>query len=294
MKKFESSKLINPLTPKGFLVLIGGNEDKEKNSKIFSTILSLIKKKNKNIEIVTTASQFPEQLGQEYYRVFKKDKDNNVGIINISKREQAYDLNLLERISNADIIFFTGGDQLRITSILGGTPIEKEILRKYFQEICVISGSSAGASVMSKTIITGGDSKEALQKGKVRVSTGIGLIEDVIIDTHFIERGRFSRLMQIISMNPGNIGVGIGENSGIIIQSGYILKAIGKGITVILDGQNLKYTNVADIYTDESIAIENLVIHTIVNGFGYDLCNKKYLNPEELIKLYSVESEEKE
>ena len=135
---------------------------------------------------------------------------------------------------------------------------------------------------MSKTMICGGDSREALRKGTINVSSGIGLIDNAIIDTHFVERGRFSRLMQIVSMNPSNTGIGLGEDAGIIIEGGCILRAIGSGITVILDGQHLEHTNVADIYFDEAIAIENLIIHTIVNGYGYDLCEKKYLKPDNL------------
>ena len=144
---------------------------------------------------------------------------------------------------------------------------------------------------MSKTMICGGDSSEALRKGTINVSTGIGLIDNAIIDTHFVERGRFSRLMQIVSMNPSNIGIGLGEDSGIIIEGGCILRAIGSGITVIIDGQHLKYTNVANIDSDESIAIENLIIHTIVNGYGYNLFEKKYLKPDDLKKMNLIESE---
>ncbi len=280
----------NRIIPKGLLVAIGGNEDKEKDMQILTTILSLVKKQNKKIEIITTASQYPEEAGMAYYKVFARDSNNTVGLMHISTREQASDVSLLGRITAADIIFFTGGDQLRISSILGGSPIEKEILRRYEQEFCVISGTSAGASAMSKTMICGGDSREALRKGTINVSIGIGLIDNAIIDTHFVERGRFSRLIQIVSMNPSNIGIGLGEDSGIVIQGGCILRAIGKGITVILDGQHLKYTNVADIDSDEAIAIENLVIHTIVNGYGYDLCEKKYLKPDDFLRISLLES----
>ncbi|WP_422484285.1 cyanophycinase [Gudongella sp. DL1XJH-153] len=291
MSKDSSYIYENRIIPKGLLVAIGGNEDKEHDLQIFNTILSLVNKKRKSIEIITTASSYPEEAGMAYYKVFTRDSENNVGLMHISTREQASDASLLKRITTADIIFFTGGDQLRITSVLGGTPIENEILRRYEQEFCIISGTSAGASAMSKTMICGGDSREALRKGTINVSIGIGLIDNAIIDTHFIERGRFSRLMQIVSMNPSNIGIGIGEDSGIVIKGGCILKAIGRGITVILDGQHLKYTNVADIDSDEAIAIENLVIHTIVNGYGYDLCEKKYLRPYDLDRINRIESE---
>ncbi len=291
MSKNSSYILKDRVIPKGILVAIGGKEDKKYDLHILSTILSLVKKQNKTIEIITTATQHPEITGREYYKIFTKDIKNTVGLMHISTREQADDLELLKRISEADVIFFTGGDQLRITSILGGSRIEKEILRRYENEFCIIAGTSAGASAMSKTMICGGDSSEALRKGTINVSTGIGLIDNAIIDTHFVERGRFSRLMQIVSMNPSNIGIGLGEDSGIIIEGGCILRAIGSGITVIIDGQHLKYTNVANIDSDESIAIENLIIHTIVNGYGYNLFEKKYLKPDDLKKMNLIESE---
>lgn len=291
MNKDISSGKKTRITPKGLLVAIGGNEDKEDDLLILSTILSLVNKQKKIIEIITTASNYPEEAGKAYFRAFSKDSHHSVGLMHVSTREQATDVSLLKRITAADVIFFTGGDQLRITSVLGGSPIEKEILRRYEQEYCIIAGSSAGASAMSKTMICGGDSREALRKGTINMATGMGLIDNAIIDTHFVERGRFSRLMQIVSMNPSNIGIGLGEDAGIVIEGGCILRAIGSGITVILDGQHLKYTNVANINSDEPIAIENLVIHTMVNGYGYDLCQKKYVKPDELKKLKLAESE---
>ncbi|SMP72145.1 cyanophycinase [Anoxynatronum buryatiense] len=292
MINYISSNRKPRVIPKGLLVAIGGNEDKEYELHILTTILSLVKKQKKHIEIITTASGYPEEAGKAYYRAFAKDDDHAVGVMHVSTREQATDVSLLQRITAADVIFFTGGDQLRITSILGGSPIEKEILRRYEEEMCIIAGTSAGASAMSKTMICGGDSRAALRKGTINVATGIGLIDNAIIDTHFVERGRFSRLMQIVSMNPGNTGIGLGEDAGIIIEGGCVLRAIGSGITVILDGQYQKYTNVADIGSSEAIAIENLVIHTIVSGYGYDLCQKKYLKAEDLKLLNPVESEE--
>lgn len=280
------------IPPKGLLVAIGGNEDKEYDLHILTTILSLVKKQMKNIEIVTTASRYSEDAGKAYYKAFTRESDHNVGLMHIVTREQANDIDLLRRITDADVIFFTGGYQLRITSIMGGSLIEKEIHRKYEQEFCIIAGTSAGAAAMSRTMIYGGEGKTALRKGIVKVSSGMGLIDNVIIDTHFVERGRFSRLMEVVSMNSGITGIGLGEDAAIVIEDGYLLRAIGSGVTVIMDGQHIKHTNVADIEFDDAIAIENLVIHTIVNGYGYDLDEKKILRPERLETLNLLESEE--
>lgn len=274
----------NKVIPKGLLVAIGGKEDKINDPQILSTIVSLIKKQKKKIEILTTATEYPKEMAETYFKVFK-NKDHTVKSMHISSHEQAADKALVKRITEADIIFLTGGSQLRITSILGGTPIEKEILRKYEEEYCIIAGTSAGANVMSETMIYRGEGEDAMRKDTINMSPGMGLIENVIIDTHFVERGRFTRFMQIVSMNRKNIGIGLSEDVAVIIEGGRILHTTGSGTTVILDGQHLKYTNVAEIQSDEAIAIENLVIHTIVKNHGYDLCEKKYLKPDDLKKL---------
>ncbi len=271
--------------PKGLLIAVGGNEDKEYDLEILSKITSLVKKRTAKIEVITTASECPKETGKIYVKAFNKVGKTSVGLIHIKTREQANDPGLLQRIKEADVIFFSGGDQLRITSTLGGSPMIEEIRRRYREETCIIAGTSAGASAMSETMIYGGDSSEALLKGTVNITGGIGLIDSVIIDTHFIKRGRFSRLMQMVCMNPGYIGIGLGEDTGVIIEDGHLLKAIGNGLIVIVDGHHLEYTNVTSIENGEAIAIENLRIHTIVTGHGYDLTKKEYLKPKDMENL---------
>jgi len=273
---------IDKYLPMGLLVAIGGREDKEDDLEILTTLVSLVNNKIPKVEVITTATNFPQETGEEYIAAFSKEEEISVGILNIENRETAANPQYLKRIRSADIIFFTGGDQLRITSILAGSPIIEEIKRRYLEEFCIIAGTSAGAAAMSRTMIYGGDSSEALQKGAVNLGDGLGLIDNLIIDTHFVERGRFSRLMQVLSINPTNLGIGLGEDAGIIIEKGHIIKAIGNGVVVILDGQNLKYSNVADISYDEAIAMENMIVHTISSGYGYDLGTRKYLRPEDL------------
>ena len=272
----------NEYLPKGLLVAIGGREDKEEDLEILSTLVSLVNTDVPKIEVITTATNFPQETGEEYIAAFSQEEEISVGILNIDSRETASRPEFLDRIKTADIIFFTGGDQLRITSILAGSPIIEEIKRRYLEEFCIIAGTSAGAAAMSRTMIYGGDSSDAHQKGTVNLGDGLGLIDNVILDTHFVERGRFSRLMQVLSINPTNLGIGLGEDAGIIIEKGHIIKAIGTGVIVIFDGQDLKYSNVANIRYDEAIGMENMIVHTISNGYGYDLSARKYLHPGDL------------
>lgn len=274
--------------PKGILVAVGGNEDKKHDLSILRTIISLAGKEHVTIEVITTASEIPKVVGEQYVKAFRKIGGNTLNLMHVDTREKGEDEALITRIRDADIIFFTGGDQLRITSILGGTGLLKEVKFRYFNDGAIIAGTSAGASAMSETMIYGGEASEAILKGTVNVTAGIGLINNVIIDSHFIKRGRFSRLMQIASTNPGHIGLGLGENTGVVIERGYIIKAIGSGLVVIFDGRHIRYSNITTIKQGEAIAVENVHLHTLVRGYGYDLKERKYLKPEDMECLEMV------
>ncbi len=272
-------------TPLGLLVAVGGNEDKEQDLSILRSLISLVNKEGNEpvrIELITTASEIPKEVEEMYKKAFSLIGGNDLGVMHIDNREKAQDASLVRRLSKADIIFFSGGDQLRITTILGGSPVLKEVRRRYFNEKVIVTGTSAGAAAMPDTMIYGGLATEALLKGAVHMTTGMGLIGKVIIDSHFIKRGRFSRLMQIVSSNPVNIGLGLGEDTGVVIEQNRYLKAIGTGLVVIFDGQNLRYTNITEVSDGDAIAIENMHVHTIVKGFGYDLWERRYLKPADM------------
>lgn len=278
----DSSELSSADIPGGILVAVGGHEDKEHNLEILRRIVSLANGGTINIEVITTASEVPEEIGQMYQKAFEKIGGNNFHLMNIRTREEADDEDNIQRIKEAKIIFFSGGDQLRITSILGGSRVLQTIVNKYQNEKCIIAGTSAGASAMSETMIYGGESSEALQKGAVQMTAGIGLVKNIIIDSHFIKRGRFSRLMQIVTSNPGHIGLGLGEDTGVILDHGHIIKTFGSGLVVIFDGQHIRYSNITSINEGEAIAVENVHIHTLVDGHGYDLHRREYLKPSDI------------
>ncbi len=271
--------------PKGILVAVGGGEDKEQDLLVLRSIVALLKKPLK-VEVITTASEYPEETGNRYIDAFGQICDCPVNVMDISEREEAGKKEYLDRINDASLIFFTGGDQLRITSILGGTELLEKIISKYYTSNCVVAGTSAGATAMSQTMIYGGESSEALLKGTVYITTGIGLIKNIVIDSHFITRGRFSRLMEVITSNPHHVGIGLGEDTGIVIKDGNLLRTIGNGLIVVFEGNNIRHSNIATIGYGEAIAVENMHIHTLVDGYGYDLTEKKMLKPEELKVLW--------
>lgn len=275
--------------PKGKLVIIGGAVDKgsfteknfdqqvEKNLNFFETgILKRILMESRHgkesrLEIITTASKVPHEVGPEYAKAFRYLGAGNVDVMHIENREKALDPENVERLRKADIVMFTGGDQLRLTSILGGTEFHDLLLHKYKNEEFVFAGTSAGAAAASTSMIYQGSAHEALLKGEVKITSGLGLIDDVIIDTHFVQRGRIGRLFQAVVGNPKVLGIGLGEDTGLLITKGHEMEGIGSGLIILVDGRHIKDTNLTQVELGQPISIKNLVVHVMGMNDQYDL-----------------------
>ena len=223
------------------------------------------------IEIVTTASQIPEVVGAEYVKAFEYLNAKNVGILNILKREEAASDEMVKRLQEADVVMFTGGDQLRLSSILGGTPFHRLLQKKYREEEFIYAGTSAGAAAASDNMIYQGSSNEALLKGEVKMTGGLGLIDNVIIDTHFVQRGRIGRLFQAVVGNPWVLGIGLGEDTGLLIKNGIQMEAIGSGLVILVDGNEIKDTNLTRVEMGQPVSINHLVTHVMSMFDTYDL-----------------------
>jgi len=283
--------------PKGILIVIGGEvampwdkngeaedmngETPETSAEIMNKFCELLPGEKARIEIITTASGLPEESFQYYFNAFKKLGFENVGNLDIRKREEASDPKVVERVKQADGFLFTGGDQLRLTTILGGTDFLKVLIERYIQTPVVIAGTSAGAMAMSDTMIYEGSSHEAMRKGEVKFSSGFGLLDNVIIDTHFVKRGRFGRLFQAVTSNPSALGIGLGEDTSLLIKKGDIQEIIGSGLIIIVDGSTIRHTNMAAISEGEMISAENIRIHVMVPGDRLHLSDRKYIPREE-------------
>ena len=170
---------------------------------------------------------------------------------------------------------FTGGDQLRLTSIFGGTKFHHLLLDKYENEDFIIAGTSAGAAASSNNMIYQGSSHEALLKGEVKITGGLGFINNVIIDTHFVQRGRIGRLFYVCASNPINLGIGLGEDTGLLITDGNHMEAIGSGLVILVDGTSMRDTNITEVKMGDPVSIENLHVHVMSLGDHYDLKKKK-------------------
>jgi cyanophycinase len=215
-------------------------------------------------------------VGSEYIRAFNYLGANNVGALHIQKREEASTDEILERVEKADVMMFTGGDQLRLTSILGGTRFHKALTEKYRNEEFVYAGTSAGAAAASASMIYQGTSKEALLKGEVKITSGLDLIENVIIDTHFVSRGRIGRLFQAVVSNPRVLGIGLGEDTGLLIKNGSCMEAIGSGLVILVDGRQIRDTNLTDVPLGAPISINNLIVHVMSQDDKYDLTTGEF------------------
>lgn len=275
------------MAPKGKLIIIGGAINTGSFTEtIFGQVHNMnffergilkrittesVKDNESRFEIITTASLIPEKVGEEYIKAFAHLDVLNVGVLNISSREQANDPEFTERLAAAEVIIFTGGDQLRLTSIFGGTVFHEKLLDKYQNERVVIAGTSAGAAASSKNMIYQGSSKDALLKGEVKITGGLGFIDGVIVDTHFVQRGRIGRLLYAAASNPGILGIGLGEDTGLFITKGTTMEAIGSGMVILVDGRKMSDTNLTDVQMGQPVSINNMIVHVMCDGDVYDL-----------------------
>ena len=232
---------------------------------------------NAKIEIVTTASTIPMEVGENYRNAFGKIGCMNVDIMHVRTRQDTLNKEYLERIKTCDAVMFSGGNQLRLSVTDGGTEFLAIMKRRYMNEDFVIAGTSAGAMAMSKTMIYEGNATRAHLKGEVKITTGLGFIDSVIIDSHFEKRGRFGRLAQAVATNPSCIGIGLGEDTGMLITGGDKMEAIGSGLVVIIDGHDILHNNIGDIPDGNPISIENLKVHFCEKGNGYIISERKFL-----------------
>jgi len=288
-------KIVNRSTlekPKGKLISIGGAEDKGTDLEqgfvqrnrlnffelgILKRIVDEVGGTEKRIEVITTASSIPDEVGENYVDAFGKIGCNNIGIMPIRNRQDAAQEEYINRIKTCNGVMFSGGDQLRLTSIFGGTEIYQILHdRLMAEENFVIAGTSAGAMAMSNTMIYQGKSDLAHLKGEVKITTGLAFVANVIIDSHFDKRGRFNRLAQAVASNPQCTGIGLGEDTGVVITEGNQLEVVGSGAVVIVDGKDIRHSNITDISEGAPISIEGLKVNILVKGNGYLLKERKF------------------
>jgi cyanophycinase len=278
--------------PKGKLIAIGGAEDKGTNLEtgeffrnnlnffelgILRRVVQEAGGPSSRIEVITTASMIPYEVGENYLNAFGKIGCTNIGLMHIRTRQDAMNKQFVDRIRDCDAVMFSGGNQLRLSATDGGTEFLSILKQRYQDEEFVIAGTSAGAMAMSNTMIYEGNATRAHLKGEVKITTGLGFVNTVIIDSHFEKRGRFGRLAQAVASNPSAIGIGLGEDTGMLITEGNKMEAIGSGLVIIIDGHDILHSNIADIPDGNPISLENLKVHFCEKGNGYLIRERRFL-----------------
>jgi len=273
---------------KGKLLIIGGHEDKgdyetlteedlqRKNmfasEGVLKRFLTELHNDRPRIEVITSASMIPEEVGEMYLDAFKNLNVPDVGIMDIKEDGDANDPDMVERLRLAHGVMLSGGDQRRLVQLFSGSKALRVIQERYRDEDnFLVAGTSAGAMCMSQVMITGNIEGSPLMKGTVQTGTGLGLLDRVIIDTHFVNRHRFARLMEAIAAFPDHVGVGLGEDTSILITANSKIETIGSGLVVICDGRELTKNNYSDIINGDLLSLQRIIMHILPKGEVYEL-----------------------
>jgi cyanophycinase len=256
----------------GHLVVIGGAEDKKGDCVILRHFFRLAGERDGRITVMSTASENP-QAGEQYRRIFLEMGAAEVNILAVQSRKEANQAQYTRVFEDTSGIFFTGGDQLRITGILGGS-ILGQALHAAFRAGVMIAGTSAGASVMSETMLVGGSDDATPKKEIIRMAPGLGLLRNVVVDQHFAQRGRIGRLLAVVAHNPYILGVGIDEDTAIDVSHNGLCKVIGSGTVTIIDGRHVSHSNVSESSPDQPLALTDIRLHILSRGFGFHLTER--------------------
>ncbi|MBE7170587.1 MAG: cyanophycinase [Williamsia sp.] len=265
--------------PAGSLIVIGGKENKGGEEaegrkspngfapmEILERFVKLSDKPHPIIEVVTSASGNGEESFEEYKKVFEQLGVKEVSHIHHTNRQEAMGKEAMGKMEKADAFFFSGGDQLLLTSLYGGTPFLTELKKRYIYENIVIGGTSAGAMALSTPMIYAGNEEVQQISGEIKVTTGLEFLKDVCIDTHFVHRSRFVRLAQVISTNPMCIGIGVEEDTAFVIHDGQEGEVIGSGVVIIVSGFHIEASNIKDFSQKKTLSIRNLKVDILASG----------------------------
>jgi cyanophycinase len=275
-KASRSKKENHSPVPSGILAIIGGKENKGQDApdnkkkpsdfiklEVLEAFKAATHKRDPLVEVVTTASSEGPESFEDYKKVFEKIGITRVGHIHHQSRSDVLQDPLLERIKQADAIFFSGGDQLKLTGIYGGTEFLTQLKERYINDPFVIAGTSAGAMAMSTPMIYAGNEDVQELGGEIKLTTGLEFVKDVCVDTHFVHRGRFVRMAQVVITNPTCIGVGIEEDTAIFVRNGVEAEVKGTGLVIIIEGFQISKSNIDEFAEDKPVTAMDLRVHLL-------------------------------
>jgi cyanophycinase len=261
---------------KGPLIIIGGREERECDHKcvILREVARQATKDKGRVLIVTVATNLPDELAKEYITVFKHLGVPHLDVLDIRTREEASDPANVKKVNNASVVFFTGGDQLRITSQIGGSPVFDAMLDLH-NGGGTIAGTSAGAAAVPDTMLISGPGEGSIRVANLGMAPGLGLLKGFVVDSHFAERGRLGRLLGAVAQNPRNLGLGIDENTAVIIDDEKSFRVLGSGGVYVIDGTNVSYSSLSEENPQGILSIFDLKLHILGEDDAYDLAARR-------------------
>ncbi|MBP6004440.1 MAG: cyanophycinase [Pyrinomonadaceae bacterium] len=263
----------------GHLLVIGGAEDKYNERRILKKFLELAGGEKAEILIVPVASDFPEFAADVYTQAFRNIGVANPRVLRATSRQDVAHADVDKLLDGVTGVFMTGGDQMRLVSLLGGTKLAERMRKMVRDTNVVMAGTSAGAAAMSTSMIVRGDASSHPHKNAVKLSPGLGFLKNIIIDQHFSERGRISRLITAVSYNPYNLGIGIDENTAIILDGKGVLEVFGQGSTTIVDGSEITFNEIAEVADNEAFSICGVQFHVLRDGLVYNYLDRHPIQP---------------
>jgi cyanophycinase len=252
----------------GSLIAIGGAEDREDTMIILSYIAERIG--SGKLVISTLASGYADEVWEIYRTLFTSMGVKSVKRLCMDHRDESLEDPRLDVLADATAVFFTGGDQLRITTRLGGTALSERIEQIYRQG-GIIAGTSAGATALGEMMLVGSPVEGICKLRDIRMTPGLGLVKNVIIDQHFSERGRIRRLLGAVAENPRMLGIGVDEDTAVVVESDGAFHAIGSGAVYVVDGHDLSYTNISEISFNRAMSVFGVKLHTLSDGDRFDI-----------------------
>jgi cyanophycinase len=265
--------------PPRILMPIGGNEERSVDSDIFRMMVELAGGPRARVVVVPTASQTPDMRARDYEALFSAFGPESIKTVHIGERTDAASPGIAGVIHDATLFMFGGGDQLRLSSMIGGTPMHQALLERYHRGGCVVAGTSAGAAVLPEAMIFQNNRFRVFRKGGIEMTKGLGLIGDTIFDTHFVERSRISRLVHAVATNPALLGLGIEENTGLLIEDERKATVLGTGTVIVVDGRAIEINHIGYSENRQPFALTNVVYSILTPGVVYDLQRRTVIDP---------------
>ena len=254
-----------------FLFPIGGNEKKAPDSEIFRQMVQLAGGSDASIIVVPTASETPTERAQDYHELFSAFSPRSIQTVHIGERPDAASPEFLDAVGSATLLMFAGGDQLKLSSLIGGTPLHDALVARYESGGCIVAGTSAGAAVLPETMIYQNNRFRLYRKGGIEMTKGLGLIRNLVFDTHFVQRSRISRLVHAVATNPALLGFGLEENTGVIIEDERKATVVGDGTVIVVDGRQMEINHIGYADNGQPFAVTNVTYSVLTSGVVFDI-----------------------